>query len=137
MPEKTSLLATELRKAFLTGDLSPRPGISATGAVAGAAWYSHVEIGEHSIAWRTNSCASRVEANKQVGRRHLWAQTPALMRSHSAGRSAAQDISWIWWKIISGKTIRPKAWPANSTLAIGMPATRLFFEPQNTIAISS
>jgi DNA-binding transcriptional LysR family regulator len=42
------------------------------------------------------------------------------MRSHSAGRSAAQAISWIWWKIISGKTIRPRAWPANSTLLAGV-----------------
>jgi hypothetical protein len=43
----------------------------------GAGWCSHFEIGEHSIARRTNSCASRVEVIKQVGRRHLWAQTPA------------------------------------------------------------
>lgn len=36
-----------------------------------------------------------------------------------------------------GNTIAPRPPPANITLAIGTPVARLFFEPQNTMAISS
>jgi len=42
----------------------------------------------------------------------------------------------ICWNTITGRMTRP-TWPANKRVAIGTPLARLFFDPQNTMVISS
>ena len=49
----------------------------------------------------------------------------------------AQAISWIWWNSITGRIASPTCAAGNSTPAIGTPAARLFFDPQNSSTIAS
>ncbi len=48
----------------------------------------------------------------------------------------AHTISCIWWKSISGSTAREACAP-KSTLAMGRPEARDFFDPANWMAIRS
>ncbi|GAA2252781.1 hypothetical protein GCM10010430_40660 [Kitasatospora cystarginea] len=42
-----------------------------------------------------------------------------------------QTISWIWWKSISGRTVRPTEAAGNRITASGRPLARHFSETQN------